>query len=99
MRGAIAAGLTFLALVPCGLGPPPVKKDDKKLPVKKDDKKPPVKKEEPKLDPALARYLTKDGQLTGALELRDEYAGFGAFAGRIVKVGPDGQWATFKVFR
>lgn len=50
---------------------------------------PKLTQEEEKL---LAPYLTKDGFLTGTLEVRDELTAFGTFYGTIWRIEPNGSW-------
>jgi hypothetical protein len=44
-------------------------------------------------------YLTADGKLTQALEIRDVQGGFAGFTGTHLKVEPDGKWVVSRVFR
>jgi hypothetical protein len=62
------------------------------------EQKPEPKKEE-KLDPKLERYLTKEGNLRGALEVRDEKGGFGTFFGTTYFVTADGQFTVTRIVR
>jgi hypothetical protein len=47
----------------------------------------------------LDAYLTKDGQLSHALEIRDTQGGFAGFTGTYYKVEPNGTWSMGKVFQ
>ena len=49
-------------------------------------------------DDKLDEYLTKDGKLTRALEVRDVQGGFAGFTGRVWTVDPAGRWTTGRVF-
>jgi hypothetical protein len=49
--------------------------------------------EEKRLEP----YLTKDFNLTAALEMRDELTGFGTFFGTIWRIEPDGAWTITRI--
>jgi hypothetical protein len=57
----------------------------------------------PKLTPEeeklLEPYLTKDFNLTAALEVRDELTGFGTFFGTIWRIEADGGWTITRILQ
>jgi hypothetical protein len=46
----------------------------------------------------LEKYLTKEGKLTSAVEVRDEKKGFGTFYGQFWRIEPDGQWQVTGIY-
>jgi hypothetical protein len=60
---------------------------------------PPRKAPGKKLNKDLKAYLTDDGLLRSPLEVRDEETGFGAFAGKVYRIEPDGSWTVTNILR
>lgn len=61
---------------------------------KEEQKKPPVPMKDAELEKFLEPYLTKDGNLTSPVVVRNEKKGFGIFWGVIRQVNTDGSWSV-----
>jgi hypothetical protein len=48
--------------------------------------------------PGLEKYLTKDGKLTSAVEVRNEKKGFGTFYGTYWRIEPEGDWQVTGIY-